>query len=359
MLRAALAGEHAAETTVLNGRTWLVAAHPLHDEDGTAAGAVAVLTFADEAEVHRELTEKEALNEQFGALIELSKDFIAIADLDGTVTFVNRAGRALVGLASDEEALGRPTADYFTEQGKAKSQEIEDAVREHGYWEGETQLRHFGTGEAIPVSANSFLVTRSSDGTPLALATVQRDLRHRIRQERALAVRAQEQRAVAELGRLALTMPLNQLMRETVSWSTPATPGWSRACCAAPTTAGPRRWWRPRCPNWVPVVLDLDEDSLTGRALMRNELVYTDDVVTTRRSRTTRRPPGSGCAPRCAARSRRQAPLGHRRHLRPGTPGTGPRTTSRSSSPWPRRWGPPYAGTSWRASCSTRPCTTR
>ena len=157
MLRAALAGEHAAETTVLNGRTWLVAAHPLHDEDGTAAGAVAVLTFADEADVHRELTEKEALNEQFGALIELSKDFIAIADLDGTVTFVNRAGRALVGLPSDEDALGRPTADYFTEQGKAKSQEIEEAVREHGYLGGRdpaAALRHRrgdpGVGQLLP-----------------------------------------------------------------------------------------------------------------------------------------------------------------------------------------------------------------
>ena len=67
------------------------------------------------------------------------------------------------------------------------------------------------------MSANSFLVTRSSDGTPLALATVQRDLRRRIRQERALAVRAQEQRDLAELGRLALTMPLPELMREACS----------------------------------------------------------------------------------------------------------------------------------------------
>ena len=38
MLRAALAGAHTAGTTVLNGRTWLVAAHPLHDEDGTRPG---------------------------------------------------------------------------------------------------------------------------------------------------------------------------------------------------------------------------------------------------------------------------------------------------------------------------------
>ena len=279
VIRAALAGGHAAETTVLNGRTWMVAAHPLHDEDGTLAGAVAALTFADEADVHRELTEKEALNEQFGALIELSQDFIAIADLDGTVTFVNRAGRAMVGLHSDEDALGRPTADYFTEQGKAKSQEIEESVREHGTWEGETQLRHFVTGEAIPVSANSFLVTRSSDGTPLALATVQRDLRHRIRQERTLAVRAQEQRAIAELGRLALTMPLNQLMRETVQLINARYPRLVAGVLRRSEDGRTSEMVASSLPNWVPVVLDLDEDSLTGRALLRNELVHTDDVV--------------------------------------------------------------------------------
>ncbi|QWZ08359.1 EAL domain-containing protein [Nocardioides panacis] len=279
VVRAALAGEHAARTTVLNGRTWLVAAHPLHEEDGTPAGAVAVLTFADEAEVHQELTEKESLNEQFGALIELSKDFIAIADLDGTVTFVNRAGRALVGLHSDEDALGRPTTDYFTEQGKAKSREIEESVREHGYWEGETQLRHFGTGEAIPVSANSFLVTRSSDGTPLALATVQRDLRQRLRQERALAVRAQEQRAVAELGRLALTMPLNQLMRETVQLIQARYPRLIAGVLRRSEDGRTTEMVASSLPNWVPIVLDLEEDSLTGRALLRNELVYTDDVI--------------------------------------------------------------------------------
>ncbi len=32
-------------------------------------------------------------------------------------------------------------------------------------------------------------------------------------------------------------------------------------------------------PDWPPVELEIDEDSLTGRALARNELVYTDDVV--------------------------------------------------------------------------------
>ena len=132
LVRRALDGESVAETVLLNGRTWLVLARPVVAADGTPNGAVSVLTYADEAEVHRELTAKEALNEQFAALIQLSQDFIAIADLDGKVTFVNDAGRRMVGLSEDEETLGRPTDDYFTERGRDKSREIETAVREHG-----------------------------------------------------------------------------------------------------------------------------------------------------------------------------------------------------------------------------------
>jgi PAS domain S-box-containing protein len=216
LVRDGLAGRPAAGTTLLDGRTWLVSVRPELGGAGEVTGAAVVLTYDDQGDVHRELTAREAWNEQFAALIELSTDFIAIADLDGTVTYVNRAGRQLVGLAADEEALGRPTDDYFTDLGRALSREIEDSVRLTGSWQGESELRHFRTGESIPVSVDSFLVTRSSDGRPLALATVQRDLRARLRAEDALAVRVAEQRAIAELGRLALALPLEELMGEAV-----------------------------------------------------------------------------------------------------------------------------------------------
>ena len=278
LIRRGLAGEALAETTILNGRTWLVAVTPVHDGE-ELAGAVSVLTFADEADVHRELTATEALNEQFAALIQLSQDFIAIADLDGTVTFVNEAGRRLVGLSSDEQTLGRPTDDYFTDEGREKSREIEQAVRERGFWEGETVLRHFGTDEAIPVSANSFLVTRSSDGAPLALATVQRDLRGRMRQEQALVLRAQEQRAVAELGRLALTMPLAELMQEAVQLVHARYPSLVAGVLRRMPDGRAAELVASSVADWVPVVIDLDDSSLTGRSIVRNEIVASDDVV--------------------------------------------------------------------------------
>ena len=152
-------------------------------------------------------------------------------------------------------------------------------MRHDGSWEGETFLRHFGTGESIPVSANSFLVTRASDGTPLALATVQRDLRARLRQEREALVRAQEQRAVAELGRLALTVPLLDLMDEAVRLIHARYPSLVAGVLRRSPDGLRSEMVASSLTDWDPVVLDLDDDSLTGRALVRNQLVVTEDVV--------------------------------------------------------------------------------
>ncbi len=222
LVETGLAGLPAAEVVLLEGSSWRVVVAPLH-VDGAVAGALVVMTFSELVEVHHSLTATERLTEQFTALVELSNDFIALAELDGTVTFVNRAGRALVGLDTDEEALGRPTDDYFTPAGHAKSREIEDSVLAQGWWAGESELRHFGTGESIPVSVNSFLVTK--DGQPLALATVQRDLRSRIRTEQALALRSHEHRAIADLAQMALTRPVPDVLDEAMRQMTARHPG--------------------------------------------------------------------------------------------------------------------------------------
>jgi diguanylate cyclase (GGDEF)-like protein/PAS domain S-box-containing protein len=254
-------------------------AQPTRSESGEVTGCVTIQTLADLVHVHRELTAQESLKEQFAALIELSKDFIAIADLDGTVTYLNRAGREMVGLGSDGEALGRPTVDYFTDAGRALSEEIESAVRSRGYWEGRSSLRHFGTGESIAVAASSFLVTRSTDGAPIALATVQRDLRAQLRHEATMVVRAQEQRAVAELGRLALTMPLSELMNEAVQLIHVRYPSLVAGVLRRMPHGRTTEMVASSMPDWDAVVLTLDDDSITGRAIVRNELVYSDDVI--------------------------------------------------------------------------------
>ena len=130
----------------------------------------------------------------FVALIENSNDMIAMAELGGRVLFINAAGRALCGLAPDQEALDLTLADFHTEDGLRRG----EIIRETGSWRGEGVLRHFGTGELIPTRISSFLV-RDSDGCALGYATVQHDLRETKRLESELR-QAQKMEA---LGRLA------------------------------------------------------------------------------------------------------------------------------------------------------------
>lgn len=148
----------------------------------------AVLTLVgDRAEADDLLRAKNAELVRFQALVEASSDFIAIASMDGVVTYVNPAGRDLVGLARDHDVTTTSIADYLTEEGRRASVEIErPAVVAHGRWTGESTLRDLRGGPPIPVAISSFLMLHPQTGEPFALATVQRDISERRAAQRAL-----------------------------------------------------------------------------------------------------------------------------------------------------------------------------
>ena len=71
---------------------------------------------------------------RFKALVEASPDFIAIADLDGTVRYVNPPGRAMVGIDESVDVTTTTIADYLTPEGLVASLEVErPAVVERGH----------------------------------------------------------------------------------------------------------------------------------------------------------------------------------------------------------------------------------
>ena len=118
---------------------------------------------------------------RFQSLVEASGDFIAIAGVDGTVIYLNPAGRELVGLDLDVDVTQTTIADYLTEEGIKASLEIEQpAVVAHGHWEGESTLRSQRGGLPIPVAISSFVMLHPVTREPMALATVQRDITERL-----------------------------------------------------------------------------------------------------------------------------------------------------------------------------------
>ena len=136
---------------------------------------------------------------QFQALVEASRDFIAIAGLDGKVSYLNPGGRALVGLGPDDDLTSTTIADYLTAEGLEQSLAVEQpAVREHGSWQGESTLRHFGGGPPVPVAIASFLMHDPDTGAPFGLATVQRDMTERVAAERSVRRLSEHRQALLE-----------------------------------------------------------------------------------------------------------------------------------------------------------------
>ena len=133
---------------------------------------------------------------QFKALVEASPDFIAIADLDGKLKYVNPGGRRLIGMDPDVDVTTTAISDYLTPEGLRVSFEVEQpAVIANGHWEGESTLRNY-QGPPIPVAIASFLIGDSETDEPVALATVQRDMSERLVAETALRELADQRQAL-------------------------------------------------------------------------------------------------------------------------------------------------------------------
>jgi PAS domain S-box-containing protein len=136
--------------------------------------------------------EQQAERLRFQSLVETSGDFIAMATPDGSVTYVNPAGRELVGIG-DRDVATMSIADFLTPEGLASSVEVErPAVLAEGRWSGESTLRDHQGGPPIPVAISSFLMRDPRTGEPFALATVQRDISERVAAEAALERLADE-----------------------------------------------------------------------------------------------------------------------------------------------------------------------
>ncbi|MCW2791327.1 MAG: domain S-box protein [Nocardioides sp.] len=133
---------------------------------------------------------------KFQSLVEASSDFIAIADLESRVEYVNPAGRAMIGLPADADVRGTAINDYLTPEGEASLGVERPAVLDRGHWEGESTLRDLRGGPPIPVAIASFLMRDGETGEPFALASVQRDITERRSADQAVRELAEQRQAL-------------------------------------------------------------------------------------------------------------------------------------------------------------------
>jgi len=169
---------------------WLLWSAYLSEEDGLVYGAAKDVT--DRKRSEERLRESER---KYRDLVETSSDLIWSVDKRGRFTFVNRAARRIYGY-EPEEMLGRPIADFETDEQRLKDEEaFRGVLRDKPLFNYET--RHIRKdGRPVDLSVNA-IVLRDDDGTVLGATGTATDVTDRKRFET-------RQAAVAELGRRAL-----------------------------------------------------------------------------------------------------------------------------------------------------------
>jgi two-component system cell cycle sensor histidine kinase/response regulator CckA len=163
---------------------------------GAFAAPTGELVLAIVTDVTENLRDRE-LARRFTEVIEATTDAVGFVDESRSISYMNRAGLALLGYPEDADPSGIPVQslrpDWVNELMERVA--VPTALRE-GVWTGEAAVltRH---GEEIPVS-QVVLARKDPDGRPLYFATIIRDIRVAKAREQALRESNERYRLLVE-----------------------------------------------------------------------------------------------------------------------------------------------------------------
>jgi PAS domain S-box-containing protein len=136
-----------------------------------------------------DITERKRMEkdlQMIASVVQSSTDLIGFASLEGSVFFLNPAGRQILGLDKDAPMVVG-VADYVMDEDRESFRErVLPAVARDGRWEGETRFRHMKTGAPVPMWQSIFFVTEHGTNRRTALGTICRDMTERKREEHEL-----------------------------------------------------------------------------------------------------------------------------------------------------------------------------
>ncbi len=138
--------------------------------------------FAGTYSVYRDVTaarQADAVRDRLVATLEASPDFASVGTRDGTLLFVNRAGRELLGIgAGRTTGILRVTDVCPPAEAARLAREVVPAALATGRWSGESALVD-ARGTVVPVALTLIAhpSTRAGDDTPYFVSCLARDLR--------------------------------------------------------------------------------------------------------------------------------------------------------------------------------------
>ncbi len=135
----------------------------------------------------------------FRTVLENTDDCVGMATLDGVPFYINPAARRLIGLDNLEKTNQIPLKDFFfpEDQPFIIDEFLPRVIRE-GHAEVEIRFRNFKTGAPCWMIYSLFTLT-NTQGEPVGIATVSRDIDARKRMEEALAESEQKFRLVTDM----------------------------------------------------------------------------------------------------------------------------------------------------------------
>jgi PAS domain S-box-containing protein len=148
-----------------------ISGSPVFDNTGHLNAVIGFVTTTEDN--HSEQLELRSLEH----LIQASSDFMCVVDLELRTLFVNDPGRRAIGLANNQDVDGTVVFDFFSEESRdliisavssLSTTDVSLAMQLH--------LKHFVTGNSIPVSCSIFLVRDPHTNKPVSVDFVANSL---------------------------------------------------------------------------------------------------------------------------------------------------------------------------------------
>jgi PAS domain S-box-containing protein len=153
--------------------------------------------------------QKKAMDEQrkLISLVENSVDLMSILNLDGYNSYINEAGRNMLGFETEEQVNTIPVSELHAPEDFPQVENIViPEVMKNGRWSGVMQVRHLRTGEKFPVFNSCFRIDDPVSGDIIAIGAVMRDMRAELAAKQALEDSEQLLRKITSATPTALWM---------------------------------------------------------------------------------------------------------------------------------------------------------